>query len=509
MVADVPDVAIGPVEALWRYRRRTLPCVVTVAFVAALASLWSGGEAVAVTAVHLTDPRGVPMFRDGTTASTDLEAYAAQRAEFATSDIVVRATAEGIGAPVDLVRTIARAAPTAGSRIAIRCHHHDATLALSVCTALADAYIEQSRSDTSRRAEVALASLRTTRQTLIDERLARQPDAAPTSGAIEQIEVQIAQTALKAALFDAGVEFIDAPLLIGSSPLIDAARAGVAAMALGTLAAAGIAWGTAVRRPMIDDPELVSAHLGAPVLGRLPELGSSIDTAADDLAAIRPTGVLVVTSGARREQRGTPRGSPNGADHDARSTETPSSDLIIAVAEAWAREGRTVLVVDGRPDRPRLSQHLGSPTMGLTDVLAGVASIDETIVRLGRTTFATATTPRIHVIGSGHPVDHMTSLLRTPRARDVLGHLKNTYELILVDSPPLLDSGEGAVLAGLADGVVVVLPDRTARQRLIALRQRLDVLHAPLVGVIIDPNPHLASHHRHIAGPPDRRLASR
>jgi Mrp family chromosome partitioning ATPase len=467
MAANVPEVAVGPIEAFWRYRHRSVPAVLAVALLAVLANLWSDGDAVAVTAIHLTDPRGVPMFRDGTTAATDLESYASQRAEFATSDIVIRATAEALGAPVEATRRIATAHPTAGARVALECRDRDAALALSVCVALADAYIDASRADTARRAELALASLRLTRQALIDERLARQPDAAPSSGAIEQIEVQIAQTALKAALFDAGVEFVDAPLLADSSMLTSAARAGIAALALGTLAAAGSAWAAAARRPMVDDPDVVAAHLGAPLLGHLPELGTSVEAVADDLATIRPTGVLVVTS----------------------DDGTGTADVVAALGDAWAREGRSVVMIDARPGRAELSQRFDTLGAGFADVVAGMASFDETIIRLGRRTSGSALVEPIHVLGSGHPVEHLASLLRAPRTRELLGRLRQTYELVVVDAPPLLDNGEGAVLAGLADGVVVVLSERTALRRLTALRQRLDVLGSPLVGVVTDPNP--------------------
>jgi hypothetical protein len=493
MAASVPEVTIGPVDAFWRYRRRSIPAVVIVALVAALAALWSGGEAVAVTAVHLTDPRGVPMFRDGTTAATDLEAYAAQRAEFATSDGVVRATADALGEPVPVVRDMADASATAGSRIAIECRDNDAELALSVCTALADAYVELSRADTARRAEVALASLRTTRQTLIDQRLARQPDAAPSSGAIEQIEVQIAQTALKAALFDAGVEFVDAPLLVGSSPLRTAARTSIAAIALATLAAAGIAWAASVRRPMIDDPELASAHLGAPLLGHLTEVGSSVEAVADDLATMRPRGILVVTTGAGA---GTDTGLAGAELPSAGRAGTGTTDVVDAIAVAWAREGRTVVVVDGRPDAGRLSQRLGAPTTGLTDVVAGMASLDDTIIRIGRPSGGTGVAARVHVLGSGRPVDHLASLLRSPRAHEVFSQLRSAYDLVVIDAPSLLDSGDGPALAAFADGLVVLLANRTPWRRIIALRQRLDVLRAPLVGVVAQlGHPHQTTNH--------------
>lgn len=477
-----PDVAIGPVEAFWRFRHRTLPAVALVTVVTALGAVWTGGDAAAVTAIHLTDPRGVPMFRDGTTAATDLGAYAVQRAEFATSDTVLRATALAIGEPLEVVRGAVTATAAAGSRIALECRNSDPDRALDICTALADVYVELSRADTTRRADLALASLRATRQALIDERLARQPDASPTSGAIEQIEVQIAQTALKAALFDAGVEFVDAPLLAATAPVRTALRYGLAGLALGALTAGAVAWVGARRRPMIDDPELAAGVLGAPLLGRTGDLGTSFELAATDLTAAGHHGVLVVTA-AWPERDDEPL-DPGGAMGGATGVPGGATSVVVGLAEAWARDGRSVVVIDARSDHPLLSRHLGAPSTGLTEVLSGMAGVDEVVTRVAPPTNDPRSAPRFHLIGSGRTVDHMASLLRAPRAREMLERLRNTYESVVIEGPSVLDSAEGAVLAGMSDGVVVVVGDEVAARRAMAVRQRLEVLRVPLVGVV-------------------------
>ncbi len=76
---------IGPVEAFWRFRSWTVPITIVIGMLAGLAALATSGTSTATTTLYLTDPRGAPVFRDGSSSPADLARYARQRAEFAQS----------------------------------------------------------------------------------------------------------------------------------------------------------------------------------------------------------------------------------------------------------------------------------------------------------------------------------------------------------------------------------------------------------------------------------------
>ena len=81
-------IAIGPVEAYWRFRSWTVPITILIGLLAGLVVLATSGTSTASTTLYLTDPRGTPVFRDGSSTPTDLTRYARQRAEFADSELV-------------------------------------------------------------------------------------------------------------------------------------------------------------------------------------------------------------------------------------------------------------------------------------------------------------------------------------------------------------------------------------------------------------------------------------
>jgi Mrp family chromosome partitioning ATPase len=91
-------------------------------------------------------------------------------------------------------------------------------------------------------------------------------------------------------------------------------------------------------------------------------------------------------------------------------------------------------------------------------------------------------------VACGQAVDHAASLLRSTTARQVLSRLQERFDVVFVDSPSLMDRAEGSALASVADGVVLVVPSGTPSNDLTSLRRRLDVLRAPLLGVIYDVN---------------------
>ena len=90
--------SIGPVEAFWRFRAWTVPITIVIGLLAGLFALASSGTNTATTTLFLTDPRGTPVFRDGSSTPTDLARYARQRAEFADSATVHQAVVDSIDA---------------------------------------------------------------------------------------------------------------------------------------------------------------------------------------------------------------------------------------------------------------------------------------------------------------------------------------------------------------------------------------------------------------------------
>ena len=150
------------------------------------------------------------------------------------------------------------------------------------------------------------------------------------------------------------------------------------------------------------------------------------------------------------------------------------------VALAHSATKKTVLI-DADMRRPQISRNMGLPTgaKGLSNLAAGTASLQECIHRLEGT--------QLDVIPAGDIPPNPTELLLSQRFKDTLKALAETYEVVLLDSPPVELVSDALVVAPLATGVIYVVkametPYPLARKGLMRL-QRVD---ATILGVTLN-----------------------
>ncbi len=482
MTAPLESFSIGPVEAFWRFRAWTVPVTIVVGILAGLAALATSGTSTATTTLYLTDPRGTPVFSSGSTNPTDFDRFARQRAAFAES-VTVR---EVVVSEIDLLRAadpengpaeeniqdldnVIVASATASSDIVVACTAAEEKRALLVCDLVKNAYVKLTIADTDARAEAAVSAYLEDRARLITNQ-----DAVPGGSAIDEIDLRIAEVRSAARLYGSGVEFIDAPEVDGDSRILPAIQFGLAGLLFAGFAMAALAWFRAGRRPVVAAGNDATAALRAPLLGEItgpPESpfdpvsppGVAYQLLATSLGAVHPDGGLVL-AGTALPSRG-------------------ASETVARVAAASAREGRRVLVIDGNLRDRRLSRLFGveAAAGGLTEMLAGLTTYDEVRRSIGVGGAAT-----LDLVTGGRPIDDPSSLFRSQAARQTLSELRQRYDLILIDVPPLLSVADGSALASEADGVMLMVDRGTESHDLDTVRQRLDVLRSPVLGVVFD-----------------------
>jgi receptor protein-tyrosine kinase len=78
-------------------------------------------------------------------------------------------------------------------------------------------------------------------------------------------------------------------------------------------------------------------------------------------------------------------------------------------------------------------------------------------------------------------------LLGSHKMQQVLQCLRKRYEFVLIDSPPAMVLSDAAVLATQSDGVLLVVRgEKTGREVLGRLVQRLELVHGKLLGVVLN-----------------------
>jgi Mrp family chromosome partitioning ATPase len=90
-------------------------------------------------------------------------------------------------------------------------------------------------------------------------------------------------------------------------------------------------------------------------------------------------------------------------------------------------------------------------------------------------------------------------LLASPRMDEVLQALLETYDLVLIDSPPVFPITDSAILASKVDGVVfVVRGHRTDRQVTREALERHRFMNANVMGVVLNGvDPGSSHYHRY------------
>jgi receptor protein-tyrosine kinase len=153
-----------------------------------------------------------------------------------------------------------------------------------------------------------------------------------------------------------------------------------------------------------------------------------------------------------------------------------STNLAVALAQT----GRTVLVIDADLRRPRVASTLGvDPAIGLTTALVGKAEIEDAI--------QVHEPSGLHVLASGAKPPNPTEILQSRVTHDLIRRLRQSYDMIIIDAPPLLPVADASVLSTLADGsILVVRHGQTTRDQISEAVNRLTQVGGRLYGVVVN-----------------------
>jgi exopolysaccharide transport family protein len=155
------------------------------------------------------------------------------------------------------------------------------------------------------------------------------------------------------------------------------------------------------------------------------------------------------------------------------------TSTTLALACLAAKSGQKVVVVDCDFRHPSVHVDLGyENNAGLADYLVGQASLNDVM----------EIEPRygLRFITAGTSVPNPPDLLGSPKMRDLIQKLSETFDLVLLDTPPLLIVSDSLVLARFVDkSVFVVRWVKTKRKSaLLGLKQLIDA-NADVAGVVL------------------------
>lgn len=265
-----------------------------------------------------------------------------------------------------------------------------------------------------------------------------------------------------------------------------------------------LAVGAAIILDSIDttlrEPVEASRFLGADVIGTMP-----IDRAAAQLPhpadPAQPEAQIakVVSAGDRTGHYGTVSSFEEAirtirntillSDFEGRlrsialTSAAPSegkSTVAAHLAIANADRGKRTLLIDCDLRRPSLHSKFGlNPREGFSNVLTGDVAWRDVIIPIeGKA--------NLTLLPAG-PGSHRAADLIGPRLSPLLDEFAKEYDLVIMDSPPLLGFAECLQIAAAADGVLIVsLAGETKRKAVAAVVSSLKRLRVNIIGVVLN-----------------------
>ena len=132
---------------------------------------------------------------------------------------------------------------------------------------------------------------------------------------------------------------------------------------------------------------------------------------------------------------------------------TVSTNLALAIAES----NQKVLLIDADLRKPTVAQYSQIPEgVGLADVLVGEVDLEDAVFSLGAS--------GLHVLTGGSPPPNPGELLASPEMVDLISHAKSTYDVVILDTAPILAVADALSLAQLTAGLVLVARSGTTKK---------------------------------------------
>lgn len=224
-------------------------------------------------------------------------------------------------------------------------------------------------------------------------------------------------------------------------------------------------------------PEDVESKLGLALLGVVPKSASSAPGL--DLADPKSSVAEAYNSLCGSLLYSTRDGLPDVMLVTSAQPSEGKTTTSVAVARGLARMGKRVLLIDADLRRPMLHRLIDYDNgAGLSTLLTSSQSITAVAQPSGQI--------NLDIITSGPIPPSPTDLLSSGRVKEIISEAQQHFDVVIIDSPPVLGLADAPLLAALVDGVVfVVEADRSRRGSLRGAIRRLHGMRAVFLGATL------------------------
>lgn len=151
----------------------------------------------------------------------------------------------------------------------------------------------------------------------------------------------------------------------------------------------------------------------------------------------------------------------------------------INIAIAFSQLGKKVLLLDCDLRRPTVAKRMRVEfEKGMSDLLAGFATAEETIINISE---------NFDILPAGAIPPNPSEMLASSAMDNLLHSLREKYDFIIIDSPPLGIVSDPLVIAPKTDGIVVIVKQKATRHaELSKVLDRIKLSNVHLLGVLLN-----------------------
>jgi Mrp family chromosome partitioning ATPase/capsular polysaccharide biosynthesis protein len=426
--------------------------------------------------------------------NTPADRQAQTQAELARVPAVAQQAIKATRTPMSATDFLAASSATAGTNadlLTLTFTSPDKELASRLATAYARAYVRYRLSVDTAAINAALTEVQNELKTL------------PSHGALyDSLVTKTTQLRTLAALKTANASVVrDAGAAIQTAPKTK--RNVILGVVLGLFLGVGLAFLREALDTRVRSAEVIGERLELPLLARLPAPSKRLRAENRLTMLAEPGGVQAEAFRMLRTNlEFASLGKTAKIVMVTSATEQEGKSTTVAnLAVALARSGKHVVLVDldlRRPFVDRFFDVVDGP--GLTQVALGIAPLGSAITRVAISGVDPVLYPTQNGNGNGHKaqagcLDVLPSgpippdpgeFVGTARLTEILEHLREHADIVLVDAPPLFHVGDGLVLSAKVDAVMVVTRlDVMRRGMLTELKRLLDTMPAEKLGFIV------------------------
>lgn len=228
---------------------------------------------------------------------------------------------------------------------------------------------------------------------------------------------------------------------------------------LGALIGFGLAYLAEANDKTYRSPGEVSEHLGLPIVGHIPvierESGKPVGNSRMDRTMVTYFKPKSRQAESYRAIRTSLYFSTRGEQHKVIQITSPNpgdgkTTLSANLAVSIAQSGKRVLLIDADFRRPRIHELLGiEKSIGMSSVINGDTELPDAI--------QATEVENLWGLACGPRPNNPCELLSSRRFAELLEILREQYDFVLVDTPPVLAVTDPSVVAPRVDGVLVML----------------------------------------------------